>query len=422
MAVVKPVAPRLGAGLAVLGALLASGCFGSFPWEPDDGPPAEEPGWRMLRGKPDHTGGYGTLTAGRGLELWNYTSPTPNASIPYISYAQDTIYATEYVPNGIGHMLALSALTGDLLWEYGLPHANHYEPVVANGLIYMIFNRDGVYGVYAIEEAALTTRWVYPFDAQQTAVYGPPAVGGGRVYFTFESGSGNATPGGGVYALDAQTGNLLWNRSIDDPYRESAIFPLTLHGNDLYVGTLGAYLYKLRADTGEIQQRFEFPGSGGSVRTPSVWNGTLFFVGGGSGVDAADATTGELAWSFVSEPYVFDPPVVADGMVFLHPWDGCIRGLDAATGQEIWSFPVDDRFPRCSNRNLFGDTAAPAYLDGVVFVAGVDDVLYALDGRTGNILWSTPLPGGGSPIVVNNVVYVAAGNKLHAIEWGGVPP
>lgn len=97
---------------------------------------------------------------------------------------------------------------------------------------------------------------------------------------------------------------------------------------------------------------------------------------------------------------VFGAPTVADGTVYALSLDG-LWALDAATGEERWHQP-DVR--GVSSPTLAGDR--------VVALAGDESTLHAVDRRTGDVEWSTPLAthplsdGFSSPLVVDGTVVV----------------
>jgi outer membrane protein assembly factor BamB len=61
--------------------------------------------------------------------------------------------------------------------------------------------------------------------------------------------------------------------------------------------------------------------------------------------------------------------------------------------------------------------AAPAAHDGSrIYVPLVSEMLVALDWRNGDTVWSVPLKATSAPVPANGVVYVAAGDAVHALD------
>ncbi len=98
-----------------------------------------------------------------------------------------------------------------------------------------------------------------------------------------------------------------------------------------------------------------------------------------------------------------------------------------STGQPVWRHRDAVRFYE-SNGGA-GPRATPTVRDGRVYTQGATGIVNALDGRTGAALWSrnassdtgAPIPGwgfAGSPLVVDDVLIVAAAGRLVAYDVG----
>ena len=64
-------------------------------------------------------------------------------------------------------------------------------------------------------------------------------------------------------------------------------------------------------------------------------------------MDAFDATTGEIVWSFAvpgaaARKGVWSTPALHDGRLFFGAYDGTLYCLDAATGREVWAAPLGE--------------------------------------------------------------------------------
>ena len=96
-----------------------------------------------------------------------------------------------------------------------------------------------------------------------------------------------------------------------------------------------------------------------------------------------------LAWEFTTGTHrvIEATPVVIDGVMITSGPLGRVWALDAASGRELWSFEpeVDMQVNRAAccdwaNRGV-------AVRDGRVFAAALDGWLYALDAKTGKLVW-----------------------------------
>lgn len=125
----------------------------------------------------------------------------------------------------------------------------------------------------------------------------------------------------------------------------------------------------------------------GPSRNPVAADGRLFYPAISMqtqtfDLQAADLATGEDLWTAPIDVDSRSVPAVADGMVYVNTSTG-LKALDASTGDVAWTFPAGDS-------NAF---ISPVVQDGVVYVAGSDRSLSALDAGDGTRLWSVPLPG-----------------------------
>lgn len=132
------------------------------------------------------------------------------------------------------------------------------------------------------------------------------------------------------------------------------------------------------------------------------------------------ATVGQLKphWMAKAKYSIFSQPVVANGMVYWGSRDGIEHATDL-NGKQVWAVNLGASHEQCGYSAVSGiaDTATVASvvlqgkMSSVVFVAGGDIRLYALDATTGATIWSTSLgkPPGyflwSSPVVYNGSVY-----------------
>ncbi|SFG44514.1 quinohemoprotein ethanol dehydrogenase [Novosphingobium sp. CF614] len=112
-------------------------------------------------------------------------------------------------------------------------------------------------------------------------------------------------------------------------------------------------------------------------------------------------------------------PVVIDGVMYTSGTAGRAYAFDAATGKELWRFEpeVDMQFNRtaCCDMVNRGVAVAPdGKGGGKVFVATLDGWLYALDARTGAVVWKADFiedrrkgdNSTGAPEVAGDVVVI----------------
>ena len=136
----------------------------------------------------------------------------------------------------------------------------------------------------------------------------------------------------------------------------------------------------------------------------------------------------QLSWRVELGPG-YSGPIVAGDRVYVTETraekEEVVRALDRRTGSPIWEkyWPGAMQVPFFAKRNGDWIRATPLLDDGVLYVPGMRDVLVALDAQSGDEKWrvdfvsqfGTPLPDFGfasSPLVVGDDLYVQAGASL----------
>lgn len=128
----------------------------------------------------------------------------------------------------------------------------------------------------------------------------------------------------------------------------------------------------------------------GWLNNPVVGNGLVYVGSAGDtqfehddrdGVHALDADTGSEAWFFDAELDV-NGVAYSDGVVVAVGDEGKVWGIDASTGDELWSEPL--------GASGFGN---PLVLDGVAIVGDGSGAVTAFDLRTGERAWRERVSG-----------------------------
>jgi outer membrane protein assembly factor BamB len=145
--------------------------------------------------------------------------------------------------------------------------------------------------------------------------------------------------------------------------------------------------------------------STGSEATPGpAIAGNVPMFGGGPSHDGqmpgpAPGASPKLAWQMDTGGELYGSPSLADGMLYVTSKAGTIYAIDASTGNEVWHREVTSYVTR----------ASPAVIDGVVYV-GAGFSFSALDAATGEERWTVPLQYGGhaSPTVNGDLIVVSS--------------
>lgn len=226
-------------------------------------------------------------------------------------------------------------------------------------------------------------RWSF---AAHGPFIGSAAVSDGVVY----AGSLDST----LYALDEQTGKLLWTVRFPAPIRST---PFVQNGL-LYINA-GGSLTALDASSGV--RRWTFATGGERIHepygyadyyqsSPVVRNGIVYCGSGDGNFYAVNGKNGTLLWKFSTSGVVHASPAFDSALVFIGSFDGTMHALDQHTGKEVWNFrSVGHRF--FPKGELQG---TPVVMNGLVFVGARDYNVYAIDAKKGYCHWNVVFPRG----------------------------
>ncbi len=149
--------------------------------------------------------------------------------------------------------------------------------------------------------------------------------------------------------------------------------------------------------------------------------------------DKLQGDTLKQIWKVEDLGQSYSGPIVTKDRVFTTETrdakEEVVTARDRKTGKELWSakWPGSITVPFFAARNGSWIRATPAYDGKTLFVAGIRDVVIALDGETGKELWrvdfvkdfGTPVPDFGfvcSPLVDDTGVYVQAGGCFTKLD------
>jgi alcohol dehydrogenase (cytochrome c) len=251
-------------------------------------------------------------------------------------------------------------------------------PVVQGGVVYL---QDEDANVYAVALATGKLKWEYQVNVPEKSGPGPDgvAVAGGAVY-----GDTSTT----AFALNATTGKTIWVDSnllnggqgafeIQPQVADGRVYMASAYGS----GPGGGVLMALDASTGHLLWKFDT------------------VIGQGAGVQALGLGSGgawetPLVGSDGSVTFGIGNPYQSIGEAFAHPsrqlYTDSEVNLDAATGQLRWYYQaVPNDF---ADHDLQASPIATAIGGVPVIIAGGKvGYVYALNARSGALLWKTPV-------------------------------
>ncbi len=251
----------------------------------------------------------------------------------------------------------------------------------------------------------LVLAWKAPIGG---SVGSAATVANGIVYINSNSGN---SPNGYMYALNVNTGVMLWKAYIGS--YDFGCAPTVANGV-VYMGSFDDNLYAYNASTGKFLWRALTRGRIGS--SPTLANGVIYMGSDDHNLYAFDASTGKQLWQYSTKNDIRSSPAVANGIVYVGSDDHNLYAFDASTGKQLWQYPTGG-----------GIDSSPTIANGVLFIGSNDHKLYAFNASgcgsvSCSLLWtaSTGDQVLSSPTVANGVVYIGSNDgNLYAFHLAG---
>ena len=223
------------------------------------------------------------------------------------------------------------------------------------------------------------------------ATHGPivssPVIDGKTVFV----GSADST----LYSINIATGKLQWMHKINGPIKATVCIEgdrVFLAGGDgiLYCFSKGSgrqeWIFKTRGE--KLYELYSYADYYHS--SPTLHNGVLYFGSGDSSVYAVKSSNGELLWRFKTGDVVHSSPVVDHERLIVGSFDGTVYALRCDNGGVIWKFKtVGHRF--FPKGELQG---SPVVGNGLVYIGARDYNVYAIDLKKGYSHWNHVFPLG----------------------------
>lgn len=347
-----------------------------------------------------HSGSSIAPTSGAAQDFTaavNYTvTAIDNSTKHYIAVCKTIINSTVYISSTDGKLYALNGDNGNMKWSYtpggsvGIGGPTYY-----NGTVYI---GCGDKSIHAVDAITGTLKWKYLSHGDLS--YATPTLYNGVLYF---GSSGPAVANCYLYAINAQTGALVWERGFPSyPWNP------TVANNILYVSCFNGQA-SYDATTG--QPLHGFAGADICADNPLVVNGIMYAGKESSAVTAYDAITASFIWKFTSPSggatagVCAAGPTLQDGIIY-NVVQTQMLAMDSATGILRWRYT-----PGVGAGNF----SAPSVANKLLYTGNGDGYFYALDAYTGIVRWkfgdgtSSTNPNNGT--VVGHVVYFGSNDK-----------
>jgi outer membrane protein assembly factor BamB len=241
-----------------------------------------------------------------------------------------------------------------------------------------------------------------------------------------------------------------WNKK---PYQFAT--PVVV-GEKLYVGVDAGVFYAFRVP--RVKKLWKFKTKGPVQAQAAVADGSVF-VGDGKGfVYALDAETGDLKWTATLDTEIMAQPLILGATLYIPTMSGRMYALDTGTGAEIWHTAADEKefgfsvrgsaSPTAGYGLIFQGTATgevrairqsdgatmwttrlgspqnrvydvdsePLLLDGQLYAASADGLLYSMDPNDGSITWASDAGGLNNIVSSDGRLFTTAGGMLYCLD------
>jgi outer membrane protein assembly factor BamB len=277
------------------------------------------------------------------------------------------------------------------LWRFTERPLLEFPPIYVAGKLYFVNNNGTAYGLDAETGKVLWERSLGRLNASS------PAYSKHRLYIV------NLVPGH-IVKLDAKTGKIIWKHSLPGRAESSPV----VIGRTVYFGCEDGNLYALSTISGNVRWATAL---GGPVKSaPAYYGGTLYVGDYGGYMNAVDAKTGKLKWQsgslgqgFGTSGQFYSTPAVAFGRVYAGNNDDRVYSFDIKDGTLAWSYST-------GGYAYSGPTVSTTrHSPPTVYIGSFDGNVYALDAKDGSLRWSHSAGGQvvGSLSAIGDIVYVA---------------
>ena len=289
-----------------------------------------------------------------------------------------------YLGTKAGLFHAVNAGDGTAVWTWKGANPIDGRAVVGPGTVYVLDTRENL---IALDRARGSLRWLAPLHEGIAGAKAPdnptfnhrsatPLLLDGVVY----CGSGD----GGLYAVDAATGSVLWRHDAGAPVYSGVGL---LGAGTLMFGTMDGSVVLL--DRQARRETLRVRTGGGVVTTPVVAGGILIVGSRDYMLYGFNLADGSPAWRFSYWfSWVESTPALVDGLIYVGASDfSRVTAIDPVTGKARWSTPVhglDWGTPLVTRDSVFTGTVAQN-MEGTV-IAHVGGIM-ALDRLTGAPRW-----------------------------------
>ncbi len=192
-----------------------------------------------------------------------------------------------------------------------------------------------------------------------------------------------------VHAISTATGTTLWTYKTEGPIHSSP----TISDRHVFIGSDDGYLYIINAETGRMVS--EINGNAPVRSTPLVTNDAIYFGTEHGDLLCADFG-GKVRWHTSAKRAITSSPRIANGVIYFGSVDGQFYALDAKTGWMLWRFRMER-----------GTISTPWITERHAYIGSADGYIYCINLQTSKTVWrfKTEHQVSSSPVLHQDAIY-----------------
>jgi outer membrane protein assembly factor BamB len=224
---------------------------------------------------------------------------------------------------------------------------------------------------------------------------------------------------GEVLALGLFDGGERWRAELNHELGGIAV----TNNQVLVVSSSEPLLFSLNKETGELAWQQNLSGSV-SHSMPLVVGDKVFVGDDSCHLAAFNTKSGKMLWGkSLSCKQIHSSPAYSHGLIYVgtegnfdqqtrEKYKSFLLALSPDNGQTVWQFPIERLGDAPGKEEFIHGT--PAVSEGIVYFGGENDIFYALNAKTGKLLWKYDSGGWftSAPAVDEKNVYIGSWNGI----------
>ncbi|MQG65525.1 MAG: hypothetical protein FI704_00430 [SAR202 cluster bacterium] len=278
--------------------------------------------------------------------------------------------------------------SGRILWEFKTNSGFiKSSPAVVEGMVYLSTGDQLDRRIVGIDAKSGQLSWERSVDPPAET---SPAISGNALYITLRNGN--------IISLDRVTGKLLWLHKADSPIFSSPTF----YQDVLYVTTYEEGLLALEAMSGEVLWSRDIGASMASA--PAVNDVVVAFNSRSNYVHILDSKTGQKRLKYPTG-YVAGSVAISEEFLFVSDWTGRVRAINWAKIERpferqfrtfklnLYVWGLIDSFPQWTGYAWIFERldetfrSTPVVTEDAVLVTSGSGKVYKLNATNGRLIW-----------------------------------